>query len=193
MLKWLRWKCCPASFVTHLPGWNQRVSVAVTNGSGLRLIQTWKSLRRSLTHLTHSVQARFIWGPGPPTCHRNGRRLSCINTCALTHFFNFLTTAKERDGLIWAAIPLRWRRRASVFNVFSQREPASHTVYRQNPAFNAGDWRIKTVVVLPMRKGWLTHPSYTHHTCRKSLAGSLALKEIYGETNPQSMTVTNPV
>lgn len=108
-------------------------------------------LNSDITCLAHSLpRAHISRGPGPPTCFENGWRLSCINTH--THWIFSLQLA---GVLIWAAMSLRWRRRASVSNVFTQ----SQSVWRRGTSsFNAVGWGIKTAVTRPGRKGWVIHP-----------------------------------
>lgn len=133
------------------------------------LVSVLLKCKKSQT-LTHSSHPPSIWGPGPPTRHQNGWCLSCISTRPHRHTFLIfslrLARATRSFGLPSpcgdAVLP-------PSLMFFTQR--ASHTVCRlEDPAFNGRDRRIKTAAVLPMRKGWLTRSSYTHHTCRKSLA-----------------------
>lgn len=95
MLNLLSWKFCPRSFisssrfVTHL----QSPLVVWNPGAGGSDEWVWSlfywnvKVPQTLTHLTHSQHAHFIWEPGPPTCHQNGWCLSCINTHAHWHTF----------------------------------------------------------------------------------------------------------
>lgn len=63
----------------------------------------------SLISPTHSMRTLFE-SLDPPHAIEMGNvclALTQTHTHALTHFFNFLTTASARDLLIWAAISLR--------------------------------------------------------------------------------------
>lgn len=116
----------PKTMLQHssLDAWKPRVDGS-DERAALRFIETWKSVNP--THSSHPLTTYVIYyGSGPPTCHKNGWYLFCISIH--THTFNFHTKAHECVALVWAAISLRWRRRASVFNVFTQ--GASHSVCR---------------------------------------------------------------
>lgn len=109
---------------------NKMVSVLLKCESLVRTSDT-----RSLISPTHSMHT-LLGDLDPPHALNVGDvclALGHTHTHSLTHSFNFLTTASEHGLLIWAAISLRWRRRASVFNVLTQ--AASRSVYRlKDPA-----------------------------------------------------------
>lgn len=83
--------------------------------------------------------------------------MSCITH---THSFNFLTAARERVALVWAAISLRWRRRASNLSCFYKRsEPLCLQTGRSR--FNVME-ELRLRRLFPLRKGWLTLPDVTY-------------------------------